>query len=69
MVYAAEQALLLSYHENNVVESITNARPVSTENILPRILLSNYNQAVLTNRKMKLYEAPTDTWIPSTPGV
>lgn len=55
VVYAADQAFLLSYYENDVVESITDATP-ATENIVPSILLNNGNQAALTNLNKKLFE-------------
>lgn len=66
-VYATEQALLVSYHRNYVAKSITGStsaeispvRTSMTDNTVPRMLLNNINQAVLTNLNKRLYEAPT----------
>lgn len=55
MTYTAKQVLLLSHHENKVVESITNATLINT---VPRIFLNNDNHATLTNINNQTYKAP-----------
>lgn len=57
--------MLLSYHENNVVESITGITTARTspgqtsitENTVLRIFLNNNNQAALTNLNKRPYES------------
>lgn len=58
MAYAADQTLLRSHYENDVVEKITNATPITSEINVPKISLNNYNQKALTNRIKKPHEAP-----------
>lgn len=64
VAYAAEQALALSYQENDVIESITGPTPArasttgTTENTVPGILFNNVNQAKLTNLNKRPYKAP-----------
>lgn len=77
VAYTAEQAILLSHHENDVIKSITGTIPTgtplsrtsTTKNIVPLIIPNNDNLAALINLNKKLYEAPninvdtTYTWL------
>lgn len=56
MAYTAEQVLLLSCHENDVVKRITGT--LTTENTVPTIALNNDNYAALTNLNKRPYKAP-----------